>query len=127
MSEAAVAYEIETAAPGAVVGKGAFFSPFLASRWIRFLDAKPRTVEAYERSLRPFFKFIKENGITQPTREDKGGHSLLSAAPRGDGPQADNDTGLCSRSPAFLPLDCGGGFLSECCRPCEGREARPGA
>lgn len=70
MSEAAVAYEIETAAPGAVVGKGAFFSPFLASRWIRFLDAKPRTVEAYERSLRPFFKFIKENGITQPTRED---------------------------------------------------------
>lgn len=44
--------------------------PFdLQDRFIAFLDAKPRTVEEYSKSLRVFFRYLKERGIRQPTRE----------------------------------------------------------
>lgn len=42
----------------------------LMSRWIRFIDAKPRTVETYTRNIKQFFIYLHDNGITQPVRED---------------------------------------------------------
>lgn len=42
----------------------------LQARFIAYLDAKPRTVEAYSKALKPFFAYLAANGITQPTREN---------------------------------------------------------
>lgn len=42
----------------------------LYQEWINYLDVSPKTVETYRRSLKQFFKYIYENGITQPKRED---------------------------------------------------------
>ena len=67
--EALAIVDNETTAP-ARSGGGLVLSPFLYTRWINYLDAKPRTVEAYKRSIRPFAVFLKERGIIQPTRED---------------------------------------------------------
>lgn len=40
----------------------------LFTRFVSYLDACPKTVETYTRAVRQFFKYIYENGITQPTR-----------------------------------------------------------
>jgi integrase/recombinase XerD len=37
--------------------------------FIRFLDAKPKTIATYTRAIRQFFLFVKERGISHPTRE----------------------------------------------------------
>lgn len=42
----------------------------LFNSFIEYLDASPKTVETYTRAVRQFFKYIYENGINQPTRED---------------------------------------------------------
>lgn len=42
----------------------------LFTSFIEYLDASPKTVETYTRAVRQFFKYIYENGISQPTRED---------------------------------------------------------
>jgi len=42
----------------------------LQARFIAYLDAKPRTIEAYSKALKPFFAYLAANGITQPTREN---------------------------------------------------------
>ena len=43
----------------------------LFSRFISFLDAKPKTVETYTRALRQLFNYLSLNGSLQnPTRED---------------------------------------------------------
>ena len=42
----------------------------LQARFIAYLDAKPRTIEAYSKALKPFFAYLSANGITQPTREN---------------------------------------------------------
>lgn len=39
-------------------------------KWTAFLDAKPRTVEAYTRAARQFIAYLADRGIRQPTRED---------------------------------------------------------
>lgn len=40
-------------------------------RYVRFIDAKPRTIDAYKRALKNFFTFLQANGdATSPTRED---------------------------------------------------------
>lgn len=41
----------------------------LYSDFIRFLDAKPKTIATYTRAIRQFYNFIKARGITHPTRE----------------------------------------------------------
>lgn len=38
--------------------------------WINFIDAKPKTVETYTRSIKQFFLYLNENNITQPKRKD---------------------------------------------------------
>lgn len=42
----------------------------LYDEFISFIDAKPKTIATYTRALRQFFVFIKDKGITHPTRED---------------------------------------------------------
>lgn len=42
----------------------------LFTRWIDYIDAKPKTVETYTRAIKQFFLFLQATGITQPTRED---------------------------------------------------------
>ena len=42
----------------------------LLDSFIRFLDAKPKTVETYGRALKQFMKYLRLNGITNPTRDD---------------------------------------------------------
>lgn len=41
----------------------------LFTRFICYLDAKPKTVATYTRSLRQFFLYLQAQGITHPTRE----------------------------------------------------------
>ena len=41
----------------------------LYSDFIRFLDAKPKTIATYTRAIRQFYNFIKVREITNPTRE----------------------------------------------------------
>lgn len=42
----------------------------LFNRWISYIDAKPKTVETYTRSIRHFVSFLADRGITAPTRAD---------------------------------------------------------
>ncbi len=39
-------------------------------RYINFLDCKPRTVETYTTNLKQFYSWMKQNGITEPSRAD---------------------------------------------------------
>lgn len=38
--------------------------------WVRFVDASPKTIATYTRAISLFSRWAKENGITDPTRED---------------------------------------------------------
>lgn len=40
------------------------------SRYIAYIDAKPKTIESYTRALKQWFNYTQEKGITNPTRED---------------------------------------------------------
>lgn len=42
----------------------------MLARFIAYLDASPKTVQTYSRAIRQFIKWLADNGITQPTRED---------------------------------------------------------
>lgn len=42
----------------------------LFTRWIRFIDAKPKTVQTYTRAIRQFVSYLSKNGISNPTRAD---------------------------------------------------------
>ena len=42
----------------------------LYSRFIKYLDATPKTVETYTRALRQLFLYFSRHGIVQPRRED---------------------------------------------------------
>lgn len=46
------------------------FNRNIYSRFISYLDVKPKTVETYSKALRQLFNFFDVNGITQPTRDD---------------------------------------------------------
>ena len=38
--------------------------------FLSYLDASPKTVETYSKALRQLFRYLGEQGIGQPTRED---------------------------------------------------------
>ncbi len=46
------------------------FNEGLYKSWINYLDSKPKTIETYTRAIRQFYKYLGENGISQPTRSD---------------------------------------------------------
>jgi len=50
--------------------QGQNFTEDLYTRFVSFLDATPKTAETYSRAIKQFFKYMKLNGITQPTRDD---------------------------------------------------------
>lgn len=45
------------------------FTEDLFTSFVSYLDASPKTVETYTRAVRQFFKYIYENGVSQPTRD----------------------------------------------------------
>ena len=42
----------------------------LFSRWTSYIDASPKTIDTYSKAIRRFFAYLRENGISQPQRED---------------------------------------------------------
>lgn len=40
------------------------------NRYVQFIDASPKTVATYTRATRQLLKYLSDNGITQPRRED---------------------------------------------------------
>lgn len=52
------------------VMKPAAITADLCSRWIAYLDVKPKTLETYTRSIRQFMYYLNDNEITAPTRDD---------------------------------------------------------
>lgn len=42
----------------------------LFTGFINYIDASPKTVQTYTRAIRQFYKWISENNIAQPTRDD---------------------------------------------------------
>lgn len=46
------------------------FNKDLYNSWLNYLDSKPKTIETYTRAIRQFYKYLEDNGITQPTRSD---------------------------------------------------------
>lgn len=42
----------------------------LFTRWERFIEGSPKTVETYSRAARQFVKYLQAHGVTDPTKED---------------------------------------------------------
>lgn len=42
----------------------------LFTKFIEYLDAKPKTIQTYTRALRQLYRYLSLNGITNPQRED---------------------------------------------------------
>lgn len=42
----------------------------LYNDFIDYLDASPKTIETYQRNLKQFFKYLSDNAISRPQRED---------------------------------------------------------
>ena len=61
--------ELQTVNNGALVAQQDI-SEELFTRFIQFIDAKPKTIETYTRAIRQLFKYLAENNIRRPTRED---------------------------------------------------------
>lgn len=40
----------------------------IIAAWISYIDASPKTIESYTRSIRQYARFLAENGITMPDR-----------------------------------------------------------
>lgn len=67
------AYEVEVvgassfpmAIASAIAQKDEALTTSLLERWVRFIDASPRTVEAYAKSLKPFLLWASKRGVTQ--------------------------------------------------------------
>jgi len=41
----------------------------LYERWIKYIDATPKTVSTYQRALKQFFLYLQAEGVSNPTRE----------------------------------------------------------
>lgn len=61
--------ELQTVNNGALIAQQDI-SEDMFNRFIQFVDAKPKTVETYTRAIRQLFKYLAENNIRRPTRED---------------------------------------------------------
>lgn len=61
---------IPQSAPAGLQNTGAVFGQALFDRFINYTDVKPTTLQGYTTHLRQFFKWVQEEGITNPQRED---------------------------------------------------------
>lgn len=61
---------LAVASAGSVQAQPQAVTGSLFTGFINFLDAKPRTVESYTKNLRAFFKWLSDNGITNPQFAD---------------------------------------------------------
>ena len=59
--------EIITAGSESLIAQGGFNNEHF-SRWIAFIDAKPKTIETYNRAIKQFMYYLQDNCIAQPTR-----------------------------------------------------------
>ena len=50
--------------------QAAVIRPDMFESFLKYVDAKPQTVETYRRSLRPFFLYLAEEGIDNPSRQE---------------------------------------------------------
>lgn len=42
----------------------------LFTRWAGFIEGSPKTIETYTRAVKQFIDYLRDNGITQPTKDD---------------------------------------------------------
>ena len=45
-------------------------SESLYKSWVDYIDAAPKTIETYTKAIRQFFKYLSDNGIERPERQD---------------------------------------------------------
>ena len=62
--------ELVTYSTGSSIVESKPITENMLADFIAFIDAAPKTVETYSRALKQFFKYIYQNGIERPTRED---------------------------------------------------------
>ena len=53
-----------------ISGDITLYNPGLYDRFLDYIDIKPKSVETYRTAIRQFLKYLQENQITQPTRQD---------------------------------------------------------
>lgn len=58
-------YSLQASDAANVAAQGAELTRDLVERYASFIDAKPRTVEAYAKSIKPFFLFASRHGVTR--------------------------------------------------------------
>ena len=46
------------------------FDDNLLKRWISFVDRTPQTIKTYTASVKRFYRYLQDNGISEPTRQD---------------------------------------------------------
>ena len=46
------------------------FGENLVNLWIKFSDVRESSQKTYAKALKQMFKYLRENSITEPTRED---------------------------------------------------------
>ncbi len=61
---------ITTTSTTAITTNTSAITADLMTKWVTFIDAKPRTIETYTHNIKQFFVFMQANDITEPTRED---------------------------------------------------------
>ena len=59
-----------TVTTAAELEAGGTINSRLFDKWLAFIDAKPKTIQTYTRSIKQFVLYLLENGITEPSRED---------------------------------------------------------
>lgn len=49
---------------------GTAFTADLYTKWLAYIDVKPKSVSTYTRSIKQFMNFLHDNEISRPTRQD---------------------------------------------------------
>ena len=53
-----------------ISGDITLYNPGLYDRFLDYIDVKPKSIETYRTAIRQFLKYLQENQITHPTRQD---------------------------------------------------------
>lgn len=62
--------DITTTSRQTSILSGDAITPDLMTRWVTFIDAKPRTIDTYTHNLKQFFLWLQSHDIVRPVRED---------------------------------------------------------